>query len=75
MMGEEEVRQMNSEQLAKYAVENEIASYVAEAIKTNEIDGEVVYDLDEESVDEIAGKSVLQKKTTKHTTKNSSARA
>ena len=62
MMGEEEVRQMSSEQLANYALENEIASYVAETIKTKEIDGEFVYDLDEEIVGEIAGKSLLQKK-------------
>ncbi len=62
MMTEEEVRTMKPARLAEYALENDISSYVAETIKTNEIDGDVAYELNEEAISEIAGKSVMQKK-------------
>ncbi len=62
MMSEAEVRTMDSEQLAQYALESKIANYVAETIKTNEIDGDLAYALNEEDISEFAGKSGVQKK-------------
>ena len=62
VVSEEEVRAMDSEQLATYALENKIADYVAETIKTNQIDGDVAYELDEPTIDGIAGQNLLQKK-------------
>ena len=62
VVSEEEVRGMDSEQLATYALENKIADYVAETIKTNQIDGDVAYELDEPTIDGITGQNLLQKK-------------
>ena len=59
---EAEVRTLDSEQLAQYALENKIANYVAETIETNEIDGDIVYDLDEATIDELAGNRLQKKK-------------
>ena len=62
MMTEEEVRTMKPARLAEYALENDISSYVAETIKTNEIDGDVAYELDEATIAVIAGENLLKKK-------------
>ena len=59
---EGEVRTMNPAGLEAYALESGMSSFVAGTIKTHEISGDFAYELDDETIGEIAGNSLLQKK-------------
>ena len=59
---EEEIRQMDTEQLAKYAEDNKMNKFVSDTIRKKDVDGELVYQLDDGDLLELADNKNLQKK-------------
>ena len=59
---EEEIRQMDTEQLAKYAEDNKLDSFVSDTIKSKNVNGALVYQLDDGDLLELADNKNLQKK-------------
>ena len=59
---EEEIRQMDTEQLAKYAEDNKLDSFVSDTIKSKNVNGALVYQLDDGDLLDLADNKNLQKK-------------
>ena len=59
---EEEIRRMDTEQLAKYAEDNKMNKFVSDTIRKKDVDGELVYQLDDGDLLELADNKNIQKK-------------
>ena len=58
---EGEIRQMDAEQLAKYAEDSKMNKFVSETIRKKDLDGELVYQLDDGDLLELADNKNIEK--------------
>eukprot|EP00943_MAST-04B_sp_MAST-4B-sp1_P006323 g6323.t1 len=59
---EEEIRQMDAEQLANYAEDNKMNKFVSDTIRKKDVDGDLVYQLEDGDLLELADNKKIQKK-------------